>query len=102
MISVKKLAMFGSALALSLATAYSAATTVVTTYAFYENPYAYTSMFGCTWQYTGSQGGSWGVQFHYTATGSCQYSTMDVTGTRTGSSQYYQNQYQYYATIYLN
>jgi hypothetical protein len=98
--SMKKIAAFGAALGFSLTAAYSLATTVVTNYAFYENPYAYTNMFGCTWQYTGSQGGTWGVQFHYTATGSCQYSKMDVTGTRTGNP--YPNQYQYYATIYLN
>lgn len=73
-VGTKRLALFAALLAASVA---STASTTYTT-AWYGNPYAYTSLFGCQWVFTGSYGGSWGSQFLYKAGTSCAYKTMQV------------------------
>ena len=47
---------------------------------WYNNPYAYLSFYGCTWQNTVNYGGSWGSQFNYVRTGgSCgSFTRMQV------------------------
>ncbi len=69
--------------------------TSATAYLYEVNPYAYTNKAGCTWQSTGSTGGSWGVQFYYNSVGACQYNTMQVTITHAYSSRYNKINFQY-------
>ena len=56
----------------------SSASTTINNYNWYGNPYSYTHVYDCTWTFTGSYGGSWGSQFLYVSTGSCQFKTMQV------------------------
>jgi hypothetical protein len=48
-------------------------------YPWYNNPYSYLNVYGCTWQNTANYGGSWGSQFNYVRTGgSCGFTRMQV------------------------
>ncbi|HEY8940483.1 MAG TPA: hypothetical protein VIM59_09845 [Cellvibrio sp.] len=76
MFTVKKAAKVFSAIVLSSVSMASFAETFE--YWWVANPYAYTSVRDCTWQYIGSSGGSWGSQFSYVSTGSCPWTTMKV------------------------
>lgn len=56
-----------------------------THYDYAPSPYEFTNVRGCTWNYTTSYGGSWGVQHLYTASGSCPYSEQKVNYSNGGS-----------------
>ena len=80
-IMLKKLKLLSAGLALSAATLFSAstfATTTLTNYPWYGTPYAYTSVYSCTWTWTTGYGGSWGSQFLYVSTGACPFKNMQV------------------------
>jgi hypothetical protein len=47
-------------------------------YPWWGNPYAYTSVRDCTWNYITSYGGSWGSQFLYESVGWCPWTNMQV------------------------
>jgi hypothetical protein len=48
-------------------------------YPWYNNPYSYSNVYGCTWQNTVNYGGSWGSQFNYVRTGgTCGFTRMQV------------------------
>ena len=82
----KKIALFGSAIVLAAVSALSIAADTFQ-YPWYGTPYAYTSVRDCTWNYTGSYGGSWGSQFNYVASGYCAFGTkMQVN--RSGTNNY--------------
>lgn len=76
MFNSKKTAKILSAVVLSSLSMLSMAETF--DYWWVANPYAYTNVRDCTWQYTGSMGGSWGSQFSYVSTGACPWTTMKV------------------------
>jgi hypothetical protein len=77
MLKFKKPAIKVSAISLAVLSAFAFATETFY-YPWYGTPYAYTNVRDCTWQYTGSYGGSWGSQFNYVKSGSCPWSTMQV------------------------
>jgi hypothetical protein len=77
MLKFNKIALTVSALTISAVSAIALAAETFY-YPWYGTPYAYTNVRDCTWQYTGSYGGSWGSQFNYVSTGACAYSTMQV------------------------
>lgn len=59
---------------------------VKTHYAYIPSPYTayFLVVRDCTWQYTTSQGGNWGVVHYYTAQGSCPVSEQQIVWSKSG------------------
>ena len=57
------------------------------TAAYDTNPYVYEGQRnGCTWDYSWSTGGNWGVAHFYVPVGTCSYSQLQINITN-GASQ---------------